>query len=722
MERKKRQSSGLLSQATWIWLAEEQFPQHQKSQSVKPGENAFCVVELQKEILLEETPVAAEVALCADTKFLLYANGRYVGQGPVSPGGDFDTKGTVPYIYASTYALSLEKGKNVISVLVQLTPSVMTEITWGHGGFLAACDISLADGSSRAVFSDSSWDIRLKPQYLSDSRYQTGEDLPWTKAAPVREVIWTVRPSEIPNLHEEFVRPCDYMIYDEYRHQIQVEGERIRILPGAPVTFIAKFDKIYSGHLSFTAFGQKNVSVSVACQEMIGRTGGSGAKLIVLDGRTDYRCMRMDSIGYLQITVSNLQEEEAVLENLGLHFTHYPIAQEGSFFCSDEALNKIYEVGKWTLKICRQTIHLDSPTHQEPLACTGDYFIESLMNYFTFGDPRLTRFDIVRTAHILRINDGKMFHTSYSLILTQMVMDYYRFTGDVSLLEEVMDALHILMRRFQGYLGETGVLEHAPNYMFVDWVEVDEFNMHHPPKALGQTCLNAFYYQALQEMAQICRILGDGRMAELYRERAVALKEAFQRRFWVEERGLYCDGVSDLRKGGDWLPDNTDRQYFSQHANTLAVLYHLCPGEKEQALMEQVIQDKSLIQAQPYFMHYVLEALHVAGLFGKYGLDQIRRWKALTDQCDRGLKECWYGFDCDFSHAWGGTPTYQLPAKMLGFEMVEPGFGKIRLSPNLYGLSRARISMPTPFGLLTVEMEEGREPVVSVPAGIELCM
>ncbi len=44
---------------------------------------------------------------------------------------------------------------------------------------------------------------------------------------------------------------------------------------------------------------------------------------------------------------------------------------------SDQDLNEIYELGKHTLKICRQTIELDSPMHQENLGCIGDYMISA---------------------------------------------------------------------------------------------------------------------------------------------------------------------------------------------------------------------------------------------------------------------------------------------------------------------------------------------------------
>ena len=76
-----------------------------------------------------------------------------------------------------------------------------------------------------------------------------------------------------------------------------------------------------------------------------------------------------------------------------------------------------------------------------------------------------------------------------------------------------------------------------------------------------------------------------------------------------------------------------------------------------------------------------------------------------------------YGFD--YSHVWGGTPTYQLPSKLSGFEMVKPGFEKIRLHPSLYGLDFAQISIPTPYGFIEVRMKRGEKPYVSVPEEIE---
>ena len=249
--------------------------------------------------------------------------------------------------------------------------------------------------------------------------------------------------------------------------------------------------------------------------------------------------------------------------------------------------------------------------------------------------------------------------------------------------------------------------------MFMDWVPVGKYNLHHPPKAMGQAYLTAMYYNALLQGEQLLRLCGKETQSSYWKQKAVQLKEAFHRNFWREERGLYCDGLPGNEPSDDiWLPDNLSKTFFSQHTNTLAELYGLAPKEYHQALMTQVISDDTLIQAQPYFMHFVLNALAEFGLFEKYGLEQIRRWRALLEECPGSLKEVWYGFDCDYSHAWSGTPTYQLPARVLGVRPTKPGMTQIKIDPWLGDLTWAKGSVPTPYGMVKVFVEKQHDGIV----------
>ena len=151
------------------------------------------------------------------------------------------------------------------------------------------------------------------------------------------------------------------------------------------------------------------------------------------NGANEYMSFRMHSAGTALLEIENTDEKDISID-VSFIATWYPITAEGCFETDNADLNKIYEVIKHTLKICRQTIHLDSTKHQELLACTGDYYIESLMTMFCYGDMRLAEFDVMRTADWLVMNNGVMFHTTYSLIWVQMLHDVYMATGRKELL------------------------------------------------------------------------------------------------------------------------------------------------------------------------------------------------------------------------------------------------------------------------------------------------
>lgn len=170
--------------------------------------------------------------------------------------------------------------------------------------------------------------------------------------------------------------------------------------------------------------------------------------------------------------------------------------------------------------------------------------------------------------------------------------------------------------------------------MFMDWVKVGDYNLHHPPKVMGVSCMTAFYFKALLNDAYICGLLGEDEKKKEYIKAAEHIKKSFNDNLFIEEKGLYCDGRNGSTPSiaSRFMPQDIDGVYFSQHTNSLAVLYDLAPIERHMEIMEKVLNNKDLIQAQPYFMHFVLDAIHHAGLFGKYGNDQMRRWSVLLSE------------------------------------------------------------------------------------------
>jgi hypothetical protein len=148
-----------------------------------------------------------------------------------------------------------------------------------------------------------------------------------------------------------------------------------------------------------------------------------------------------------------------------------------------------WKSGRWSTQICMITHHLDSPEHQEPISDYGDYLIEDLVNFSTMGtNPWLARQDLRKWAWVMENTHYHTFHTSYVFYWLQSLLNYYDYTGDRTVIDEVAPQVQSLLDQYTTYLGKNGIISEAPNYMFMDWVTVHDdkdpkiaFACHHPP-------------------------------------------------------------------------------------------------------------------------------------------------------------------------------------------------------------------------------------------------
>ena len=117
----------------------------------------------------------------------------------------------------------------------------------------------------------------------------------------------------------------------------------------------------------------------------------------------------------------------------------------------------------------------------------------------------------------------------------------------------------------------------------------------------------------------------------------------------------------------------------------------------------------------------MLEAVRINGLTHKFTRKLLEDWKEPIRSCPKGLPEGFYkqsDYPFDHSHGWGGTPLYALPMALSGLEILEPGMTRIRLNPDLHGYAYATVEIPVPTGMVRIEMQEGKDPVITAPEGI----
>ena len=389
--------------AYWIWLDDKKYPQfanNKREDAFSINKNGLCMAEFLKEYKAKGT---AKIKICADARYEFYINGKFLGRGPASPGSDFLTE-KMNYCYYDEYEIT-DTSSVKIRAVVTSQATAINEFTFGHPGLY----MEISDESGYIGGTDDSWLCRPLSQrphvYYAD---YTKDDEEFSSAVRIPDVH-NVKKSPLEHLCEDVIYPTNF--------------EKITVKCQEKIDTVLYFDKIYSAFPVISVKCDGKVSVRFESGEIDGLSGVG--ENFVTNRNISHMSQRMHSVGFIPLTVENLSDNDAYIDSVKLLYSHYPVNNESGFKCSDPLINKIYDVCMHTLKICRQNTHLDSPTHQEPIACTGDYYIQALMEYMNIYDPTLTAFDIYRTSQILEIQKGRMFHTTYSLIFPMWLYDYY---------------------------------------------------------------------------------------------------------------------------------------------------------------------------------------------------------------------------------------------------------------------------------------------------------
>ena len=667
-------------QAQWIWLSGE------------GTERGW----FRKEITLDAMPNNIPAWISADMKYRLWINGKLASRGPADIGRDYAGGSTHRWFYDyRDLAPFFQKGRNVIAAEVfRKGPGGVSR---GQPAFLFEAQADKltikSDATWRAIPSNGGMANWQAPDFNSDS---------WPAAIAVQNIWEPVVASEIPPLMEA-----------------RYPAAHIEGLPEKKVftndgSFKVVFDRVLSGFPQVKVKGGKGARVTLkahASAAFVLGGGGGGEETLEHPFMTEI-------VPAFTVELKHVTEPVEILD-AGAVFTSQPVEYRGTFECSDESLNRIWKVSRWAVQICLQTHHLDSPNHQEPISDPGDYLIEAMVNHYAFAQPWLTRQDVRKFAWLLKDEKYHNFHTSYSIGWLQMLMDYYDYTGDQSLVDEMAPYVHELLDTYATWRGKNGLISEAPNYMFMDWVTIGGFGCHHPPAVIGQGYLTAFYYHGLAMAARVAAIMGDTARVAKYARRRNEIAEAFNRELWVPEKGLYRDGkpFQTSVKPSKWLPADKDIETFSPHVNLLAVLYDLAPKKQHAAITEKVLAEKPL-NTQPWFMHWVFQALDHANLFENYGTEQMRRWQIVPET--QSFREMWERGD--LSHGWCSTPLVQMSARILGVTPTTPGFKTLAIRPSLCDLIWAKGTVPTPNGDVTVawkRMGEMLQLDVTLPAGTE---
>jgi len=367
----------------------------------------------------------------------------------------------------------------------------------------------------------------------------------------------------------------------------------------------------------------------------------------------------------------------------------------GSFRCNDERLNKIWDIGAYTVHLNMQDYLWDG-IKRDRLVWIGDMHPETMTIFSVFGCNEIIpkSLDLIREETPLpRWMNGI---SSYSMWWVLIHGEWYKQRGDLDYLKAQRSYLVPLLKQLCGCVGEDGV-EKMPEGRFLDW----------PSRADKQAThagLHALLIMTLEAGADMCDTLDEADQATACRAAVVKLRT--------------------------YTPD-------PGKSKQAAALMALAGLKDAKALNSEVMAVGGAARMSTFYGYYVLRARAEAGDIqgcldcirdywgGMLDLGATSFWEdfdlAWTEGAARidelvpeGKKDihgdfgnyCYKGFRHSLCHGWASGPTAWMSEYVLGIRVLTPGCKKIQITPNLGDLDWARGTFPTPHGLITVSHEK----------------
>ncbi len=423
-------------------------------------------------------------------------------------------------------------------------------------------------------------------------------------------------------------------------------------------------------------------------------------------GNTGFRFVRIDLVD---------PDSFVVLKAVRAVFLYRDLTYKGSFRCSDERLNRIWQTGAYTVHLNMQDYLWDG-IKRDRLVWLGDMHPETMTISSVFGNVDVVpaSLDLIRDHTPL---PGWM-HTisSYSMWWVLIQQSWYQHHGDLAYLRLQKPYLTGLLLQLMNHIGpDNAETLPGPVMRFLDWPSSGNEKAIHAG-------LHSLLILSLQAGDELCGVLNDPEMQMKCR-----------------------DAVARLKKH---VPDPGN----SKQAAALMTLAGL--GDAA-TLNRNVMAVDGAKRLSTFYGYYVLQARAKAGDY-QGCLDCIRTywggmldlgattfwedfdldWTVNASRIDElvpvGKKDihgdfgnhCYKGFRHSLCHGWASGPTAWLSEHVLGVQIVEPGCKTLKIKPHLGDLDWAEGSFPTPRGDLRIRHEKRPDgsvrSTINAPPGIQI--
>lgn len=711
-----------MKKAMWIWTTENVSHHHE-------------MVAFRKRFVLEQIPETYPVEVCADSRYVLLVNGKYVAAGPARGKASeryLDTIDLAPYLHLGENILYAEAVHYAETPLTRNTFSggpISVETT-AVGGFL------LKDSGALELSTDVDWEcgaveghsfIKCSEDFIylgyTDQRDYRCKTVFHPAAVRYNSElyimgglanIWTLSPRPIPLPYEQQERfiGAKYCVgIEEQVAQLLLKSDTpVVVPPHTAVRFLADPGLYKTAFPYATLEGGAGAELRFRYTEKFkdkhlqdylnsGSFPDELMDVFVLDGQNrEIRPFLYRAFRYIVVEIQT-KDEPLVLSALGCYRTGYPLSVTGRYTASEQTYTEVWKTSLNTLECCMYETYMDCP-YYEQMQYAMDTFLEILYTFQVSADDRLARkaiddfarsqlytgmFPCTAPSGFTQIIPG------FSIYWILMLHTHYRYFGDTAFIARYVPELEKLLSFYVQHISsETGLIENTGYWQFVDWV--NEWERGCPSGKEDNYIYSMMISFAFRLASDLYAVLGDLLRSHTYMTYADSLNVCLNLCAWDENEQLYLDAP--------------DSKMHSQHAQLWAVLADVCTGQRTVDILKKTL-DGPYSKVSYCMSYFLFRALEKVGLY-EHTRELLVQWQQfVTDGATTYPEDpVTQRSEC---HAWGSVPLYDFAACHLGVTPLKEGYAEVGIQPKALWLNWCKGTVATCKGDINVSwtMEQG---------------
>ncbi len=408
--------------------------------------------------------------------------------------------------------------------------------------------------------------------------------------------------------------------------------------------------------------------------------------------KTGFRFVRIELLeeGYIDLSAAVAIAKTSIAE------------QKGYLRTSNPRLNEILDTAIYTCYLNMQDGVIWDGIKRDRLVWSGDLNSEFSTLLYTYGTVENLRnsLDFLRDT----TPEHKWMNTMppYSAWWIINHCLYYRFSGDAAYFAENISRINSILKDIDGYIDE----DHTNRVHFLDWPTRDTPDAY-PGEMLVMYLAAKNALDSRADGVDVPVATSIVEKLKKYLSVPVQMKQtaAFQ---------LFCGGTlpkdqvrAQLEEGGA-RGFSTFMSYFLLKGLSAA-------GSKKALSLATAYYGAMLDRGATTFW----EDFDMDWLEGSGRIDEAPKAGEKDLHADYG-KYCYVGLRHSLCHGWSSGVVGWAFEELLGLQILEAGYKRISVHPDLSELDWIEATIPTPRGDLFIRAARGEELQIALPDGVEM--